>query len=655
MNVGTGTRRLHRKAFAMLVVVVLAVSLLSPVLGTPASPALALGTQNAPLAEGHDPGPTIYLEFPPEGQVLPFLPVEIYVSTWDAQGIDRVSLRVNGQELPDARVTFRRVRPWGSSTLAVLRQEWMPPAEGEYIIEARGRNTAGTYGEPRYVKFCIVSCKPTKEPILEEIPLVKPTETPPPGGYDLYVDEIEFTPVNNIGTGHSGELAIVIATDTAPLGIYLSPDSSFQFRLGPDDYWQYADCSRSTQFSFCRVTLPVSFPQPGSYVIEVVADCDEEVSESDETNNYGRQTIVVGPKPAPTAPPTPAPGYDLYVRRMDFMQTNPVVGDTIDLSIMLATDIAPQGAAYYPASHFRWRQGANFPWQEEVCPDNFQYASCVKDVSFSYSQAGSYDVEVEADSRGSIAETDETNNMGTWTIMVGPALEEPPPEPPVVEPPPDEPEAELYFWADPSTIYAGQCATLYWEVSAVQAVYLDGEGVIGSDNRQVCPGATTAYTLQVVKEDGSAEERQEIVTVEGMIESPEYPPELPPDDGEIGSPEFPPEIPSPQDTTGPDISGVGVSWQDCQAYGSASISDDSGVSWAQFYFNLDGAGWQSLWMSDRGGGYWEADYPAQASGTDGYIEYYVVAGDNLGLESESGAQSGSYECYSSEIPQDLNF
>ena len=120
----------------------------------------------------------------------------------------------------------------------------------------------------------------------------------------------------------------------------------------------------------------------------------------------------------PTAIFTPMPGYDLYVRPMAFMQTNPAVGDTIDLSIMLATDIAPQRAAYYPASHFRWRQGANFPWQEEVCPDNYQYASCMKDVAFSYSQPGSYDVEVEADSRGSIAETDETNNTETWTITV---------------------------------------------------------------------------------------------------------------------------------------------------------------------------------------------------------------------------------------------
>jgi uncharacterized protein YraI len=113
--------------------------------------------------------------------------------------------------------------------------------------------------------------------------------------------------------------------------------------------------------------------------------------------------------------------YDLYVRRMDFMPPDMVVGATISLNAMIATDIGPSGGPYFPASHFRWRQGPSFPWQEEACPANTHYAQCSKTLTFSYASPGDYYVEVEADSRAEIAETDETNNVKGWTITVVPA------------------------------------------------------------------------------------------------------------------------------------------------------------------------------------------------------------------------------------------
>lgn len=123
--------------------------------------------------------------------------------------------------------------------------------------------------------------------------------------------------------------------------------------------------------------------------------------------------------PTSTRTPTPTPGpYDLYVRPMDFSPPNPVVGETISLFIMIATDTYPSQGPFFPASYFRWRQGPNFAWQEEYCPANTQYASCTETVGFSYTQAGSYYVEVEADSRREITETDEKNNVRGWTIAV---------------------------------------------------------------------------------------------------------------------------------------------------------------------------------------------------------------------------------------------
>ncbi len=128
------------------------------------------------------------------------------------------------------------------------------------------------------------------------------------------------------------------------------------------------------------------------------------------------------PTATPTHTPTPTqnpPQYDLYVRRMDF-SPNLLVGETIELYVMIATDIYPSGGPAFPASHFRWRQGPGFPWQEEVCPESAPYASCQKTVYLSYSAPGDYTVEVEADNRGQVRETDEGNNTRGWTITVSP-------------------------------------------------------------------------------------------------------------------------------------------------------------------------------------------------------------------------------------------
>ncbi|MGD8462575.1 MAG: FHA domain-containing protein [Anaerolineae bacterium] len=142
------------------------------------------------------------------------------------------------------------------------------------------------------------------------------------------------------------------------------------------------------------------------------------------------------PSPTPTSTPTPTftptatstptptateitPQYDLYVRRMDF-SPNLVVGEIIELSVMIATDIYPAEGPFFPASHFRWRQGPSFPWQEEVCPADASYAACTKTVYLTYTDPGDYYVEVEADSRDEVLETDETNNTRGWTITVNP-------------------------------------------------------------------------------------------------------------------------------------------------------------------------------------------------------------------------------------------
>lgn len=71
----------------------------------------------------------------------------------------------------------------------------------------------------------------------------------------------------------------------------------------------------------------------------------------------------------------------------------------------------------------------------------------------------------------------------------------------------------INFWTDRDSIDAGQCTTLRWDVRNVQAVYLDGEGVAGVSQREVCPGDRKTYTLTVTKSDGGQESRQVTVNV----------------------------------------------------------------------------------------------------------------------------------------------
>ena len=75
----------------------------------------------------------------------------------------------------------------------------------------------------------------------------------------------------------------------------------------------------------------------------------------------------------------------------------------------------------------------------------------------------------------------------------------------------------ISFWVDQSTINAGQCTTLHWDVQNGQAVFLNqgaGEAQVGGASAiQTCPQSSATYTLRVVRLDGGQEVRQLVVNV----------------------------------------------------------------------------------------------------------------------------------------------
>jgi SH3-like domain-containing protein len=76
---------------------------------------------------------------------------------------------------------------------------------------------------------------------------------------------------------------------------------------------------------------------------------------------------------------------------------------------------------------------------------------------------------------------------------------------------------EISFTASAAEIAAGDCVTITWATEHIQEVYYNGEGVVGDASREECPAATTTYTLDVLLQDDTWEQRTLTVTVAGVI------------------------------------------------------------------------------------------------------------------------------------------
>jgi LysM repeat protein len=71
----------------------------------------------------------------------------------------------------------------------------------------------------------------------------------------------------------------------------------------------------------------------------------------------------------------------------------------------------------------------------------------------------------------------------------------------------------IAFNADATTLAAGDCTTLRWDVFNVEAVYINDEQTTSTNIRRVCPETTTTYTLRVVYRDDSEINREVTITV----------------------------------------------------------------------------------------------------------------------------------------------
>lgn len=82
-----------------------------------------------------------WLDAPRNGSLIPWAPYEVVFHGSNSAGVLRGEFVVNGQ------VHSNPVSPQAGASLVTFRVEWMPPAPGEYTLQARTQNRNGTWSE----------------------------------------------------------------------------------------------------------------------------------------------------------------------------------------------------------------------------------------------------------------------------------------------------------------------------------------------------------------------------------------------------------------------------------------------------------------------------------------------------------------------------
>jgi CSLREA domain-containing protein len=80
---------------------------------------------------------------------------------------------------------------------------------------------------------------------------------------------------------------------------------------------------------------------------------------------------------------------------------------------------------------------------------------------------------------------------------------------------------DINFNADQYSIQLGDCTTVRWEVKNADLVFFEGEQMPALEAEQVCPQATTRYTLRA--QNGAGDEEQAFVTIEVIAVPPATP------------------------------------------------------------------------------------------------------------------------------------
>ncbi|MGL4648330.1 MAG: META domain-containing protein, partial [Caldilineaceae bacterium] len=192
---------------------------------------------------------------------------------------------------------------------------------------------------------------------------------------------------------------------------------------------------------------------------------------------------------------------------------------------------------------------------------------------------------------------------------------------PAVPVPTATPQAQISFWADRTTINAGQCATLFWDVNDVQGVWVYPQGSdftrfgrAGQGSERVCPDRTTTWEMRVLLRDGTTQFRWITINVIQQI-APPQPPAVAPTPTPTAVPIAPPAPPVVE----PDVL--------------------AGTRWSVTNFNNGQGAVVGLVEGTTITLDFAINVPGQVtgnSGCNGFTSTYVAAGSSLTMGAPSG-------------------
>jgi hypothetical protein len=157
---------------------------------------------------------------------------------------------------------------------------------------------------------------------------------------------------------------------------------------------------------------------------------------------------------------------------------------------------------------------------ESISPTTTSTNLSAFETTFTPTSNGEYVIQVIATGRD-----DTTSTPDTAVVQIGELVEALPAEgetTPTTVPteevetqPPAATDPIVNYWADPAEIKAGDCTTLYWDITNVSQVVFGGREQEFSDSYKDCMCKTQTYPLKVTYLDGTLETFRVTINVTG--------------------------------------------------------------------------------------------------------------------------------------------
>jgi len=395
------------------------------------------------------------LEAPADGSQLPFGPVEVKSYAWSDAGITQAELSINGVVLRTDPVVSEKVN--GIFTLTHITQQWTPPGPGTYTLSVRVQDGQGTWFTINTITVHIGETTSATPEASATLPAAPASETLPPPQTD--------TP---------GPSATASATATRP---------RITFTFSPTTRASAVNTATLTP----TITATVAAGAPFTTFTADATTLNAGQCTNLHWTSGGIQSIflngqaAVGTENRQVCPPATTT-FTLLAHSVSGDITKQIT-ITVSGSGPFTTFIADSTTLNAgQCTMLHWTSGSiqsifldNQPVtgaeNRQVCPTvPTTYTLLAHSVSGDISKQITIQV-----------------NGGTPFIT---------------------------FTSDTTTLNSGQCTNLHWTSGNIQSIFLNGQGTVGALDMQVCPTATTTYTL-LAHSSGGDISKQITITVNG--------------------------------------------------------------------------------------------------------------------------------------------